>query len=343
MIDRRLGKIQVLRGTDLQRKRSVLEQGMFFYSIDKKRLYIGDGITQGGILVSNKNFIINSTLEASHPQAVYGDIIYNSYLNRTYIVNKNDTLTLLMDSNDCVQLQNRIISLSAILIGLKDCITTVRRPPQKPPPLGTFTWTKQPQSSVVDLNSIFILETEAVRYPLVAPITYRWVDASGISIAGANSKILTIKSVQQSDENKYACIAESTGITSITSEYASLTIKRPDGTFEWVTQPIGGTVEEGLSFIFTAEAVVFPVAPITYRWVDASGISIAGETKNELYIDPIKLSDANNYACIAESTGVESITSTYARLNVTKSTLFNLLLAEDASFIYTEDESFIEV
>jgi hypothetical protein len=234
MIDRRIGKIQVLRGTELQRKRSVLEQGMFFYSIDKKRLYIGDGITQGGILVSNKNFIINSSLEESHPQAVYGDIIYNSYLNKTYIVNKDNTLILIIDTNNCIELHNRITSLSSILMNLKKCLIKPPSPPPPPPPPGVFTWIKEPQSRVVPVNSSLILEAEANIFP-VAPITYRWVNSSGVSVGGINDRILTIASMQLSNQNSYACIAESTGVTSITSKYAKITVNIPN---DWVQ--IGG-------------------------------------------------------------------------------------------------------
>ena len=39
MIDQRIGKIKVRRGTDLQRKLVTFEEGELVYSIDKKRLY----------------------------------------------------------------------------------------------------------------------------------------------------------------------------------------------------------------------------------------------------------------------------------------------------------------
>ena len=78
MIDRRIGKIKIRRGTEDQRTEVVFELGELVYSTDKQRLYIGDGVQYGGILVSNKNFVLNFL---GNPAVVpsfcaYGDIVY---------------------------------------------------------------------------------------------------------------------------------------------------------------------------------------------------------------------------------------------------------------------------
>lgn len=42
-------KIQVRRGTDAQRQGVVFDQGELVWTIDTKKLYVGDGETAGGI------------------------------------------------------------------------------------------------------------------------------------------------------------------------------------------------------------------------------------------------------------------------------------------------------
>ena len=47
-------KLKLRRGSDAQRKTIVLDQGEMGYTIDTKRVFVGDGSTVGGIPVSNK-------------------------------------------------------------------------------------------------------------------------------------------------------------------------------------------------------------------------------------------------------------------------------------------------
>jgi hypothetical protein len=54
MIDRRIAKIKIRRGTELERKSVIFEQGELVYTTDKKQVFIGDGNTAGGVPVSNK-------------------------------------------------------------------------------------------------------------------------------------------------------------------------------------------------------------------------------------------------------------------------------------------------
>ena len=57
MIDRRIGKVKVRRGNNLQRKLVTFEEGELVYTTDTKRAFVGDGSTLGGNVISNKNYI----------------------------------------------------------------------------------------------------------------------------------------------------------------------------------------------------------------------------------------------------------------------------------------------
>lgn len=56
MPDITIVKFKVRRGTDSERTRVVLDQGEVGYTIDTKRLFVGDGALSGGKVVGNKNF-----------------------------------------------------------------------------------------------------------------------------------------------------------------------------------------------------------------------------------------------------------------------------------------------
>jgi len=49
-------KIKVRRGSDEQRKQIVLDQGELGYTIDTKRVFVGDGALSGGNVIGSKNF-----------------------------------------------------------------------------------------------------------------------------------------------------------------------------------------------------------------------------------------------------------------------------------------------
>jgi hypothetical protein len=126
MIDRRIGSIKVRRGTEEQRIGTIFELGEFVYITDRKRLYIGDGTTYGGILVSNKNHITSTSVASIPYEAAYGDIIYNKPLGKTYIVGMEPTgalkLILVSDPSVCSQLNNQIIALWNKINQLKTCL-----------------------------------------------------------------------------------------------------------------------------------------------------------------------------------------------------------------------------
>jgi hypothetical protein len=84
MIDRKIAKIKIRRGTDAQRKLVVFEMGELVFTTDHKRIFIGDGITYGGRLASNINHIV--TIADVPTNAQKGDIVFNKNTNITYIV-----------------------------------------------------------------------------------------------------------------------------------------------------------------------------------------------------------------------------------------------------------------
>jgi hypothetical protein len=72
-------KLKVRRGTDLERQKIILDQGEIGYTIDSKRLFVGDGSTTGGIAAGVKyitDSISNPTGLLSTAQI--GDIILNT-------------------------------------------------------------------------------------------------------------------------------------------------------------------------------------------------------------------------------------------------------------------------
>lgn len=88
-------KLIIRRGTNSDRKTIVLASGELGYTIDTKRVYVGDGITQGGTLVGNKNFGIIQGIQAYTGIAQPGDIIFQNqqstgaYDNTLYVFNNN--------------------------------------------------------------------------------------------------------------------------------------------------------------------------------------------------------------------------------------------------------------
>jgi hypothetical protein len=313
MIKRKIAKIKLRRGNESTRNGLILDQGELAYIIDKKQLIVGDSIALSGLTISNKNYVSTSTVASIPKTASYGDIIFYPISESIYIVNKDNNNNLILTSiydNKCYNLQQRLDDLLNELRTLSACLINN--------PNGNFVWIKQPFGAIIEQGYTFTCTAEAAIYP-ITPITYRWVNSSGTPILGATTNQLIINSVKSSDANSYACIAESTGVNSITSNYVSLIVTPPSNpNFIWVEQPVGGTVQENTNFTFTASAITTSSSIITYRWVDSFGVAIAGATTNQLNINPVQLSDAKTYACIAESNIFNSITSNYVKLDVIK-------------------------
>lgn len=125
MIDRRLGPIKVLKGKQTEIDSSVLEEGYFVYSTDKKRLYIADGVTKGSLSISNKTFITYD--EVIPVGALYGDIVYDANNDKTYITGydidgKTLKLLLISDNNYYEKLKIQVENLEATYAILSACI-----------------------------------------------------------------------------------------------------------------------------------------------------------------------------------------------------------------------------
>lgn len=125
MIDRRLGPIKILRGTQVEIDPIIIDEGYLIYSTDKNRVYVGDGITRGSVSISTKNYL--SVDEGIPKEALYGDIIYKPDPKLTYIVgydtdNKTLKLILISDGNYYDILQKQIDDLYTKYRQLSACI-----------------------------------------------------------------------------------------------------------------------------------------------------------------------------------------------------------------------------
>lgn len=78
MPDVEIVKLKIRRGSDATRKLVILEQGELGYTTDNKRLWVGDGLTQGGGIVGN--VIHTPSVRTSIPRAVRGDVVYDRSL-----------------------------------------------------------------------------------------------------------------------------------------------------------------------------------------------------------------------------------------------------------------------
>lgn len=84
MIDRRIVKYKLRRGTDAQRLQVSFDEGELVYTVDKKRVFVGDGSSIGGLPISNKIVVVDSI--PSTTNYVAGDMVYVQGINRTYIM-----------------------------------------------------------------------------------------------------------------------------------------------------------------------------------------------------------------------------------------------------------------
>ena len=82
-------KLVVRQGTDLDRKRVVLNSGELGYTTDSERLYVGNGALSGGNVVGNLFLGSNTDITTLSP-GVIGDLGFNPDNNRLYRVKYND-------------------------------------------------------------------------------------------------------------------------------------------------------------------------------------------------------------------------------------------------------------
>lgn len=75
MPDTTIIKLKIRRGTDTQRKSVILEEGELGYTTDTQRVFIGDGVTLGGITASTKVFTpVTQTISLTGLNSQVGDL-----------------------------------------------------------------------------------------------------------------------------------------------------------------------------------------------------------------------------------------------------------------------------
>ena len=349
MIDRRIGKIKVRRGNEIERKPIIFEEGELIYSIDKQRLYIGDGVLPGGILVSNRNYVVSSlgvTTKVIPSTAVYGDIIHETSTNRTYIIgyeldNVTLKLILLADGNCCIRLQNEIDDLYARLRPLTACLNP-EEPTTPPivdpivdpkPPIGpTFGWSIQPISVSGNVGETITLHARA--YYGLSPIVYQWTNIATGDILGAIGEYYIIPSLSLSDIGNYTCKATSSvgtiisnpasisvGGNSILQESGEYILTESGDYIDWnITSSISPTItlQPRTQITLALNSKTFEVQatgslPLTYQW-RVNGVNLAGETNNT-YIIQSPTADVLGITCKVSNIAGETISNS-VNLNV---------------------------
>jgi hypothetical protein len=338
MIDQRIGKIKVRRGTDSQRKLVTFEEAELVYSIDKQRLYIGNAKEKGGILVSNRNYVKNSLgvppvvpIEVQH-----GDIVFDKSNSKTYITKFNGTsyeLILIADGNCGTNLQLQITDLNNRINMMADCLAP--KPPPVIPPVPTkLSWYDEPVDISINLGDTITLTSSAAGG--TGTVFYDWRRTDNVSVSLNTNKDLIVSNIQNSQIATYYCVANN-DTESITSRNAVVSLKPPTLKLTWSTEPSDITVNLGESVVFYSNAT--GIGTISYLWKRKDGNSINATTTNSsnLEITSTILTDIATYYCVA-SNATESITSKDAVLTI----LANSILAEDGTYILSELSEFID-
>jgi hypothetical protein len=340
MIDRRIGKIKVRRGTDSQRKLVSFEEGELVYSIDTQRLYIGNGNTKGGILVSNRNYVKNSLGEPpiAPTEAIHGDIIHDKSNSKTYITKWNGTayeLILIGDSNCASQLQNEINDLNDRLNIMMPCLTAkpLPTPPVIPPIPTKLSWYSEPVGTSTNLGYTITLTSSAAGG--VGTISYDWRRTDNVAVDSNTDRNLTLNNIKATDLATYYCIA-SNSTESITSRNATISLI-PTTYLTWVIEPSDTKVNLGTDVVLYSKAT--GPGPITYTWKRRDGNPINSTNINlaDLSIDNTSNSDIGTYYCEA-SNSTDTIISKNAVLDI----LSNSILTEVSEYLLTESIEYID-
>ncbi len=101
ILENTLLKLLVRRGTDADRQLITLDQGELGYTTDSKRLFVGDGSTQGGLVTGNK-FLGSSADHTSITEGTDGDFAFNTTTNTLYSKNGGswDRIAVLFEAAD---------------------------------------------------------------------------------------------------------------------------------------------------------------------------------------------------------------------------------------------------
>lgn len=101
ILENTLLKLLVRRGTDADRQLITLDQGELGYTTDSKRLFVGDGSTQGGQVAGNK-FLGSSADHTTVTEGTDGDFAFNTTTNTLYSKNGSnwDRIAVIFEAAD---------------------------------------------------------------------------------------------------------------------------------------------------------------------------------------------------------------------------------------------------
>jgi len=88
IIENTLLRLLVRRGTDADRQNTILKQGELGYTTDTQRLYVGDGSTLGGNLVTGTRFLGVAGDITTLAPGVVNDLGFNSSNNKLYCISE---------------------------------------------------------------------------------------------------------------------------------------------------------------------------------------------------------------------------------------------------------------
>ena len=90
IVENTLMKLLIRRGTNADRQQVTLQQGELGFTTDTKKLYIGDGATQGGVLVTGTKFLgVTGDLTSLSPGDIK-DLGFDSTTNKLMYIVTND-------------------------------------------------------------------------------------------------------------------------------------------------------------------------------------------------------------------------------------------------------------
>ena len=115
MQEKHIRKLKIRRGNDNQRKVTLFEEGELVFIKDTERVYVGDDTTLGGNKISNKNFLIESSIKPEAAQS--GDIFLDQTDTSTYMVDlTGGTIQIIPSlSSCCVNIKKDIDIIDALL------------------------------------------------------------------------------------------------------------------------------------------------------------------------------------------------------------------------------------
>jgi hypothetical protein len=225
MIDRRIGKIKIRRGTDQERKTIIFSEAELLYTTDTKRVFVGDGTTSGGIVISNKNFVVTS-ITPLPSNALYCDIIHNISDSTTYIVGSAGdgslSAILICDVECCKKLQKDIDEVKSGINDVLRLVNGLQKPPEPEVDPAPLIFVIQPTSQYVNYGDTATFTASATG---PGTITYQWYNIStNTLIPGAITNILTIPNIGVPNVGNYRCVATSSLLGSISSNIAELSV-----------------------------------------------------------------------------------------------------------------------